>query len=156
MIYKLDPQVQSLLELPEPDQIGVIVKDIHKAVDAYTNILRWGPFEISEHTYTELIYRGRPGNFRYRIALGQMGPSLQLELIESLEGESIYSEFLQTRGEGLHHLGFLIGEVDKRIAAMKQMGVEVLQKGSRPGRLFAYMDTEPLFGIIIEFRERTD
>ena len=155
MIYNIDPQIQKLLELPAPDQIGVVVKDMKKAIDAYTNLLHWGPFEVSEHKYTELIYRGKPGNFRYRIALAQIGPSLQLELIESLEGKSIYDEFLQTRGEGLHHFGFLIDDYDKRIAAMKQIGIEVLQSGKRPGKNFAYMDTEPLFGIILELRKRT-
>ena len=34
------------------------------------------------------------------------------------------------------------------------MGIEVLQSGKRPGVAFAYMDTEPLTGIIMEFIER--
>lgn len=157
MIMKqIDPQVQKLLALPAPDQIGMVVRDLQKTIETYTKLFHWGPFEIFEHKYSELIYRGKPGNFRYRIAYGKIGPSLQLEFIENLEGESIYTEFLRTRGEGLHHFGFLMEGIEKRIAAMKQLGIEVLQSGKRPGRAFAYMDTEPLVGTIIEYRERTD
>ena len=109
MIMKqIDPQVQKLLALPAPDQIGMVVRDLQKSIETYTKLFHWGPFEIFEHKYSELIYRGKPGNFRYRIAYGKIGPSLELEFIENLEGESIYTEFLRTRGEGLHHFGFLM------------------------------------------------
>lgn len=105
------------------------------------------------HEYTDRTYRGRRGNFQYRIALAQLG-ALQLELIQPLEGDSIYGEFLESRGEELHHFGFLIDRIEERIAAMGRMGIGVLQSGKRPGRIWAYMDTEPLAGIIIELRER--
>ena len=155
-LQQIDPQIQKLLELPAPDQIGMVVKDIQKSIEAYSKLLHWGPFEVFEHKYSELIYRGKPGKFRYRIALGQVSPTLQLEFIENLEGESIYTEFLRERGEGMHHLGFLMKGIDKKIAAMKQLGIEVLQSGKRPGRSFAYMDSEPLIGTIIEYRERPE
>jgi hypothetical protein len=48
----------------------------------------------------------------------------------------------------------MVDEIDARIAAMKQLGIGVLQSGKRPGRSFAYMDTESLLGTIIEYRER--
>jgi hypothetical protein len=38
---------------------------------------------------------------------------------------------------------------------MGQLGIRVLQSGKRPGRSFAYMDTEALLGTIIEYREQT-
>ena len=155
ILRQIDPQIQKLLELPAPDQVGMVVRNIQKSIEAYSSLLHWGPFEVFEHKYSELIYRGNPGKFRYRIALGQIGPSFQLEFIENLEGESIYTEFLRERGEGVHHFGFTTEGIDRKIAAMKQLGIGVLQSGKRPGRTFAYMDTEPMLGTIIEYRERT-
>lgn len=156
ILKQIDPRLQEALALPVPDQIGMVVRNLEKSIEAYTKLFGWGPFQTFQHKYSELIYRGKPASFTFRVALGQIGPSLQLEFIENLEGESIYTEFLRTRGEGLHHFGFLMEGTEKRIAAMKQLGIGVLQNGKRPGRSFAYMDTEPLFGAIIEFRERTD
>lgn len=155
ILPQIDPRLQRLLALPAPGQIGMVVRNIENSIKAYSSLFGWGPFEIFEHKYSELIYLGKPGNFRYRFALAQISPSLQLEFIENLEGESIYTEFLRTRGEGMHHLGFMVDGIDARIAALKQLGIGVLQSGKRPGRSFAYMDTEPLLGTIIEYRERT-
>ena len=153
-LKQIDRRLQEMLALPAPDQIGLVVDSIDRSIDAYSSLLGWGPFEVFQHKYTELIYRGKPGSFRYRIALGQISPTLQLEFIESIEGESIYTEFLRTRGEGVHHLGFTVQGIERRIEAMKELGIGVLQSGKRPGRSFAYMDTEPLVGTIVELRER--
>ena len=124
------------------------------ALNSVVRPIGWGPFEVFEPKYLEQIYRGRPGNFRYRIAHAQISPSLHVKFTENVEGESIYTEFLLSRGEGMHNLGFMVDEIDARIAAMRQLGIGVLQSGKRPGRSFAYMDTESLLGTIIEYRER--
>ncbi len=156
MIKQMDPKIQELLSLPSPGQIGMVVRDIRRTIEAYTKLLQWGPFEINKREYNESnsTYRGKPGNFKSLIALAQLG-SIQLELIQPLEGETIYREFLQTGREGLHHFGFLMDQTEERIAAMKEIGIGVLQSGKRPGRKWAYMDTDPLIGTIIELRETT-
>lgn len=155
MQNSLPPQVQELLALPAPCQIALVVRDLKKAVDFHTNVFKIGPFRIFEPAYTDQTYRGRPGNFRMRLAIAPFGP-IDLEIIEPLEGETIYDEFLQKHGEGLHHLGFAVEYLEKRIAAMKKMGIEVLQSGKRPGVSWAYMDTEALAGFPIELIERKD
>jgi methylmalonyl-CoA/ethylmalonyl-CoA epimerase len=157
MMEPIDPKTLELLGLPPPDQIGVVVRDLQKAIEAYTRLFQWGPFEVIEREYNESAstYRGKPGNFRYRIGYTQLGP-IQLEMIQPLRGKTIYNEFLEARGEGFHHFGILIDRIEERVAAMKQMGIDVLQSGRRPGRKYAYMDTEPLIGIMIELRQKTD
>ena len=157
MIEPIDPKILQFLALPPPDQIGVVVRDLQKAIDAYTKLFQWGPFEVIEREYTESTstYRGKPGNFKYRIGYTQLGP-IQLEMIQPLRGKTIYDEFLGTRGEGFHHFGIMIDCIEERVEAMKQLGIDVLQSGRRPGRKYAYMDTEPLAGIMIELRQKTD
>ena len=154
ILKRIDPRLQKLLALPAPDQIGMVVTSIEKSIDAYSSLLGWGPFEVFQREYTELIYRGKLGGFKYRVALAQISPTLQLEFIENIEGDSIYTEFLRAHGDGVHHFGFTVENMDQRIAAMQELGIGVLQSGKRPGRSFAYMDTEPLVGTIVEFRQR--
>lgn len=153
MITRIDPQDREFLALPHVSQIGVVVKDLHKAIEFYSKVWNMGPFKVFEPEYTDRTYRGKPGNFKMRIALAASGP-VQLELIEPLEGETIYDEFLEKKGEGIHHLGFDVDRIEDRISAMKKMGIQVLQSGKRPGVAFAYMDTEALSGFIMEFIER--
>jgi len=153
MIPRIDPKDLELLALPSVSQIGVVIKEMHPAMEFYSEVWNVGPFKIFEPEYTDQTYRGKPGNFKMRIALAPFGP-VQLELIEPLEGDTIYGEFLEKKGGGLHHLGFDVDRIEDRITAMQKMGIEVLQSGKRPGVAFAYMDTEPLTGIIMEFIER--
>ncbi len=89
-----------------------------------------------------------------RIAIAKLSPTVEFELIQPLSGETIYDEFLEARGEGIHHLGFFVQDIRARVEAMQQMGIAVLQSGQRPGGKWAYMDTEPLAGMIIEWIER--
>lgn len=156
IVKQIEPELRRLLDLPAPDQIGMVVRNIERSIEAYASLLGWGPFEVFQREYLELIYRGKLGGFKYRVAMADLSPTLQLEFIENIEGESIYTEFLRERGEGIHHLGFTITGMEARIAAMNTLGIGVLQSGKRPGRSFAYMDTEALVGTIIELRERTD
>ena len=157
MMKTIDPKMLELLALPHPDQIGMVVRDIPKTIETYSKLLQWGPFEVVERGYpaSDSTYHGNPGGFKYRIAYVQLGP-FQLEFIQPLEGKTIHRDFLETRGEGVHHFGIMIDRIEERIAAMKEMGIEVLQSGKRPGRKYAYMDTEPLLGTIIELRAKTD
>lgn len=90
-----------------------------------------------------------------RIAIAPWG-TMDLELIQPLTGKTIYEEFLTAHGEGLHHLGCVIQNLSERIESFQTLGVQVLQSGKRPGASWAYMDTEPLAGIIIELIERHD
>jgi catechol 2,3-dioxygenase-like lactoylglutathione lyase family enzyme len=86
-------------------------------------------------------FRGRPADFVVDVALAYAG-ELQLELIQPVRGESIYTEFLARSGPGLHHLCF---EVDDLAAARESAlaeGLEVVQAGSMMGGAmeFAYLD----------------
>ena len=153
IIPQIDSQVRELLALPSVSQIGLVVKNVKKTVAFYSEVWNVDPFKIIEPDYTDRTYRGMPGNFKMRIALAPFGP-VQLELIEPLAGESIYNEFLEQKGEGLHHLGFDVDNMEDRISASEKIGIQVLQSGRRIGAAFAYMDTEALSGFIMEFIER--
>ena len=87
-------------------QIGIVVKDIKKAVERYWTTLGVGPWRIHRtrpSILREVIVRGKPAVISMRVAFAQSGP-VQVELIEPLEGPSIYKEFIAEKGEGLHHI----------------------------------------------------
>jgi methylmalonyl-CoA/ethylmalonyl-CoA epimerase len=148
-----DPDFKQILELHEVNQIGIVVKDMEKALSNYSELFGITFPRVVIPEWFNMTYRGKPGNFRMKMALGMMG-ALQIELLETLEGETIYREFLEKRGEGLHHLGFDVTNMDERIAALQKRGIGVLQSGERVGARFAYMDTENILGIIVEFLDR--
>lgn len=144
--------------LREIGQIGIVVRDIRKSMAQYWNLLSIGPWRV--HTLappdlTDTTFRGKPTPYAMRIAIATVG-SLMVELIQPLWGESTYREFLDERGEGLHHIAsYGVEDVEGAIEALKREGIVVLQSGRWHGAHFAYMDTEEALGIIVELVRRT-
>jgi len=141
------------LKVSELYQVGIVVQDLEKSIEQYQNILGIGPWQVSEidsSTMSEVTYHGRPAQHRFRIALTMVGP-VQLELIEPVEGDNIYSDFLKEHGEGIHHLGHIrVNNVAEAIKTLEKEGFPCLQSGCFPGGGYAYVDTTKALGVIIE------
>jgi len=137
--------------MPGVDQVGIVVRNLDQAIEMYSSIWGIGPWDVQNVEFGDVTVRGKPASLKARIGFAQLGP-VQIELIQPLEGRSIYDEHLETKGEGLHHLGFLVPDMEERVAEMERRGVAVLQSG-RMGRKsgFAYMDTTQSAGVILEF-----
>jgi catechol 2,3-dioxygenase-like lactoylglutathione lyase family enzyme len=87
------------------------------------------------------MLRGEPSEFTAHISLAYAG-DLQLELIESVSGESVHTEFLARCGPGLHHVCFEVDDLAAACAQAEAAGVPVLQTGSMmDGEIeFAHLD----------------
>jgi methylmalonyl-CoA/ethylmalonyl-CoA epimerase len=134
-------------------QIAFVVKDLAAAERFFTEKMGVPHFfRFNDVEVHEAMYRGKPGDFHMHLSLGYAGNS-QIELIQHLSGGSIYKEFLDRRGEGLHHLGFIVSDHDKVIADFAANGFPVIQSGrigNNPGVKFAYFDTEAAIGAVME------
>jgi 4-hydroxyphenylpyruvate dioxygenase-like putative hemolysin len=123
------------------DQIGVVVKNVEKTAKLYEKLLKQEPLPPIEF---------ETGNVKLKIVFFQLG-EVQLELIQVLEGENIHTKFLRERGEGLHHIGFFVKDLEEELAALKNVGIEVLWRGEAlEVTKFAYLDTEKTLGIVLE------
>ena len=151
----------SKIELGSVVQVGIVVRDALAAARAWTERFALEPAEVIDWPPegsgldAGSTYRGRPGNFRMRLAFIETG-AVQIEFIQPLEGDNIYSEFLAKKGEGLHHLLF---RVPDPIDVARVLEVEVTQSGGStldPGAVWAYLDTEEILGTIIELKTIRD
>ena len=150
---KIDPHLKEILGLGEVSQIGIVVKDIERAMSNYSDIFGVAFPRVVVPDFYNKTYRGKPGDFRMKIAFGMIG-QLQIELLQVLQGKTIYEEFMERNGEGLHHLGFDVKTMDDRITGLKSLVIGVLQSGETANARFAYMYTESIVGVILEFIER--
>ena len=125
--------------LPSADQVGVVVRDVDKTVEFLSSTFGIGPWRIMEVSRSEDEIRVGDGPYKLKLAFAQLG-LFELELIQVLEGKTIWSDFLETKGEGLHHIGFHVPNMDELVSKMQQQGVGVLQSGFGQGRGYAYMN----------------
>jgi catechol 2,3-dioxygenase-like lactoylglutathione lyase family enzyme len=135
------------------NQVGIVVNDIEKMVEAYWNILGIGPWSIipwEPPLVYDRKYHGKLSPAKEKIAISQVG-AVQLELVQQIEGDSIYSDFLEEHGEGLHHLNFLVDDVDQVAVTLEREGFPSLQSarfGSPEQKgAFNYIYVEPLHTI---------
>ncbi len=97
-------------------QINIVVKDIEKAARKWADLLgipmpeiRKGHLEGSKDYKYE--YRGEAVSADLLVCNIDMG-GFVLELHQPVGGPSSFQEFLDTHGNGVHHIGFEVG--DKR------------------------------------------
>jgi methylmalonyl-CoA/ethylmalonyl-CoA epimerase len=134
-------------------QVGILVRDVSEAAKKLEKLIGIGPFQILEPDYRDLTYQGKTGKFKMRIALAKAGP-IQVELMQPLQGETIYDEFAQRRGYGLHHLGIKTDNMEDSVKEMEAVGFRVIQSGNRPGVKWAYLSTEDQTDVIFELLEK--
>jgi methylmalonyl-CoA/ethylmalonyl-CoA epimerase len=137
-------------------QIAVVCNDLQKTMEQYTNLLGWGPWNVYRHEPPRLHHTelgGQPTEYTMLGAETRVG-DMGFELLQPLEGPSIYREWLETHGEGLHHVAVMLHDFDESTALKQkffEVGASVLM-GGRIGESieFYYLDTEPSLKIILE------
>lgn len=94
----------------------------------------------------------RQNGYRIPSSLPNPGlPGVNIELIEPLQGPSIYTEHLEG-GDGIHHIGcFAYDDPHAVVETYQDAGFPVVQSGRFEGLEFWYLDlTEALGGVILE------
>ena len=141
------------------EHVGVLVGDLDRTMEHYANDLGIGPwavYTLSPDWIRDMTVHGKEQGYVYKLALCNVGPVLY-ELMESVRGPNIYEEFLNEHGEGVHHLGYLVEDIDAEISNMETRGFAMVQSGRGFGTAndgaYAYFDTERACGCILEALE---
>jgi len=139
--------------LPPLYHISAVVKDIDETTEFLSSMWGLGPWHIFEHTpQKDTIMVGEP--FSIKLAQTKLGATM-LELIQPLEGKSVWSEFLKTHGEGLHHIAFSVPNWDEMVSKLKERGGTMVAGAINEGIRWCYFETKP-GGIVVEFEERLE
>ena len=140
--------------------MAIIVEDLDKAVENYWNLFgigNWRFYTYGKPLVRRMTYHGKPGNYRMRVALSYLG-HMRIELIEMLEGDTVYADFVEGHGYGVHHFGVLVDDMEEAIAQAEAAGLKMTMDGAGFGRdgdgHYAYLDTEDKLGVTIELIER--
>ncbi|MFB0506305.1 MAG: VOC family protein [Thermodesulfobacteriota bacterium] len=141
--------------LPDVSHIGVVTNNLDKTMKEMEDLYGLKPFMVMEPGYVNTYLRGKPAEFKLKSAFYRSG-QVVFEVISVLEGDTIYDEWLKEKGEGIHHLGYDIDNIEEWIDYYKGKGIGVLQSGERPGVKWAYLDTAVYTGMIMELIERTE
>jgi hypothetical protein len=140
------------LDLPPFSQICLVVEDLRKAASKL-QMFGLGPFVFPEIHYTDVMYYGNPSSGYWEMAFSRWGMT-ELELACPVREPSIYQDFLKENGEGFHHFGFDVRNLDAYIEKAERLGYSVMMTGRTSSGGFAHLDTRGICGIILEVIER--
>ncbi len=125
--------------------VGIAVRSIDKAVPIWVKALGF------RHTDTVDF-----PSMMLKIAFLR-GDSAELELLEPTHPDSPVGRFLAKRGEGLHHLSFLVPDLEKALKEAEASGLDLIDRSPREGShetRIAFLSPRTLNGVLVELCER--
>jgi catechol 2,3-dioxygenase-like lactoylglutathione lyase family enzyme len=140
------------LTVQSPIQIAWVTTDLDATETALTGLLgvrKWVRIPDVHFAPDTCSYHGKPADFLAHISLSYLG-DMQLELIQPVRGENVYSDFLADAGPGLHHICMEAESPEQFDAALVEAagrGAPAVQQGVMPGGIqFAYVSA-PQAGV---------
>jgi 4-hydroxyphenylpyruvate dioxygenase-like putative hemolysin len=138
-------------------QIGIVVRNLNHAVARYETLLGWKDWNFNAVDTRagkgrRFTSGGAPVEVRARIAWMAVG-TIEIELIEPQDEDSIYAEFIRDRGPGLHHVMLATEDYAASLADFEQGGCDVVTSGELQQTRFALLDTVEDLGMLIELAE---
>lgn len=136
------------------NQFGLhyVYKDIEKQAEIMEkmyNLRKFKYFNSGKPVNFKIKYRGKDSYISIKLAMNQLFNNIGIELIQWIDGECPYKEFLDQGKEGLHHIAIASDDARLVIDDFKKKGIEALLE-IEPPISATYLDTEESLGIIIE------
>jgi methylmalonyl-CoA/ethylmalonyl-CoA epimerase len=131
--------------LRDIEHIALAVEDVEVAIEHYRRV--WG----LEVTHREVVED--QGVEEVMLPVG--GSSLQL--LGATGPDTIVGRFLDRRGEGLHHVAYVVDDLERALAHLKAEGVELVDEAPRAGgrgQMVAFIHPKGNHGLLVELIQR--
>ncbi len=128
--------------------IGIAVRNASDTAKLYQKTLGL----IVEHDETVLDQ-----GVRAIMLVPEDSSSSAIELLEPVVDDSSISKFLEKRGEGMHHICYLVKNIYEGIESLKNDGIEMIDHTPREGlnnTLVAFAHPKSLNGVLIELAQK--
>ncbi len=125
--------------------IGIAVRDLKASKQLFESLLGVGP----EHEESVPDQKVNTAMFR----MGESG----IELLEATSPESPVSKFIEKRGEGIHHISFMVDDILLELKRLKQAGFQLIDEQPRRGAdrcLVAFLHPKSTNGVLIELSQK--
>lgn len=137
------------------DQIGYLVDDLEQGIGRWLQHFGVGPWTVFRNVSLEGNYRGEPVTVTMDVGLGYQG-AIQVELIEVTNAaKSPYRDEQGRVLHGMHHVAWVVTDIDQAIARLTATGLRVVFEASNPATRVAYLENEAEPGVFYEVIQGT-
>ncbi len=137
------------------DHVGIACRDLDRAIGLYraTFGLEVVSLEVNEEQgVREAMLAVGPGAVEAAAALAGGRPGY-VQLLEPLAPDTPVGKFLARRGEGIHHVGYGVADIEAALAAIGGTGIRLLDERPRHGSMgasIAFLHPADLGGVLTE------
>ena len=127
------------------DHIAIVVKNLDESLQLYDNLFGAKPSKIE--TLTEQGVKA---------AVLPMGGGGEIELLEPIDPQSGVAKFLETKGEGIHHICLEVEDVDQELGTLADKGVQLIDKQGRSGLAgkIGFIHPKSAKGVLFELAQK--
>src|SRR5690606_2680227 len=129
------------------DHVGIAVKDLQQAIVKYETILDSLCYKI-ETVDSEKV----------KTAFLKIGES-KIELLEAVNQEGPIADFVNKKGEGIHHIAYEVTDIQAEMNRLKQQGFRILNEGAKKGadnKLVCFIHPKDCNGVLTELVQSLD
>lgn len=123
------------------EHLGIAVKNLQISVPLFEKLLD-SPCYKTEQVETEKV----------NTAFFKQGET-KIELLESTGPDGVIAQFIEKKGEGLHHIAFEVVDIEKEMQRLKNEGFVLLNDKPKPGadnKLVCFLHPKHTNGVLIE------
>lgn len=128
------------------DHVGIACHDLERAIAFYT--ATFGLRVAARETHEDQGVR----EAMLHVADAPAGSSY-VQLLEPLHPETPVGKFLARRGEGIHHVGYGVDDIDAALRSVSLRGVRLLDERARHGSMgasIAFLHPKDVGGVLTE------
>lgn len=148
--------MKNLLGTDIVTQIGILVHDIEKAAADYAELFGQDMPPIHVTDIPEIAktqFMGQATAARTKQAFFKVGPNVDIELLEPDHEPSTWRKDLDEKGEGIHHIAFVVNGIKTVTRTLEEKGYGLIQTGEWNGGRYAYIDTNDRLKLTLELLE---
>lgn len=123
------------------DHIGIAVKNLSMAREVYSSLMNEEPYKkewVESEKVTTLFFKAG---------------DTKIELLESTEEDSAIRNYIEKRGEGIHHIAFEVPDIQQAIVELKNKGFKFVDEQPKAGadnKLIVFIKPRGLHGVLVE------
>ena len=123
------------------EHIGIAVKSLDQSVPLFERLLHTPCYK------TEFVE-----NEKVNTAFFKTGTH-KVELLESTDPDGVIARFIEKKGEGMHHIAFLVNDIEAEMERLKKEGFVLLNDSPKNGadnKLVCFLHPKHTNGVLIE------